>query len=186
MKEIFFLVKTNFFSLKIANGMKKSYEKTSNLNAKRFKEVLLNGDWVAATNFKDQLSHLTWKQATTKIGTLNTIAMLTYHINYYIAGILNVFEGGSLNIKDKYSFNLPKIKSQEYWEKLLDEMFKNAEKFANLLEKMPNKKLKEVFVDKKYGDYQRNIDSIIEHSYYHLGQISLIKKILSLNIKSTL
>jgi len=146
--------------------------------AKRFKEVLLNGNWVAATNFKDQLSDLTWKQATAKIGALNTIAMLTYHINYYIAGILNVFEGGSLNIRDKHSFNLPKIKSQEDWEILLDEILKNSEKFANLLEQMTNKKLEKVFVDKKYGSYQRNINAMIEHSYYHLGQISLIKKML--------
>ena len=145
---------------------------------KRFREILLNGDWVIGTNFKDQLSDLTWKQATTKIGTLNTIAALTFHINYYIAGVLNVFEGGSLDIRDKYSFNLPPIKSQEDWEKLLDKMWNDAEKFANIVELMPDKKLGEVFVNKKYGSYQRNINAIIEHSYYHLGQITLIKKML--------
>ncbi len=146
--------------------------------AKRFREILLNGDWVTATNFKDQLSDLTWEQAITKVGTLNTIAILTFHINYYIAGILNVFEGGSLDIRDKYSFDLPPIKSQEDWEKLLDKMWSDAEKFANIVELMPDKKLEEVFVDKKYGSYQRNIDAMIEHSYYHLGQITLIKKML--------
>ena len=145
---------------------------------KRFREILLNGDWVIGTNFKEQLSDLTWKQATTKIGTLNTIAALTFHINYYIAGILNVFEGGSLDIRDKYSFNLPPIKSQKDWEKLLDKMWNDAEKFANIVELMPDKKLEEVFVDKKYGSYQRNINAMIEHSYYHLGQITLIKKML--------
>jgi hypothetical protein len=43
---------------------------------------------------------------------------------------------------------------------------------------MPDKKLKEVFTDKKYGSYERNINAMIEHSYYHLGQITLIKKML--------
>ena len=146
--------------------------------AKRFREIILNGDWVVSTNYKDQLSDLTWKQATTKIGTLNTIADLTFHINYYIAGILNVFEGGSLDIRDKYSFNLTPIKSQEDWKKLLDKMWNDAEKFADIVELMPNQKLEEVFVDKKYGSYRRNIDAMIEHSYYHLGQIALIKKML--------
>jgi uncharacterized damage-inducible protein DinB len=146
--------------------------------ANRFREILLNGDWVVVTNYKDQLSDLTWKQATTKIGTLNTIADLTFHINYYIAGILNVFEGGSLDIRDKYSFDFPPIQSQEDWEKLLDKMWKDAEKFADLVELMPDEKLEEVFTDKKYGSYQRNIDAMIEHSYYHLGQITLIKKML--------
>jgi hypothetical protein len=43
---------------------------------------------------------------------------------------------------------------------------------------MPEGKLNEVFVDEKYGTYQRNIGGMIEHSYYHLGQIVLLKKIL--------
>jgi len=146
--------------------------------AKRFKEILLNGDWVVATNYKDQLSDLTWEKATSKIETFNTIADLTFHINYYIAGILNVFEGGSLEIKDKYSFDLPSIESQEDWEKLLNTLWINAEKFSDLIELMPDKKLNEIFVDKKYGSYQRNINAMIEHCYYHLGQITLIKKML--------
>jgi len=146
--------------------------------ANRFREVLLNGDWVVATNFKDQILNLTWEQATTKIDTLNTIAALTFHINYYIAGILNVFEGGKLKIRDKYSFNLAPIKSQEDWEKLLNTTLNNAEKFASFIEQMHDNKLEEIFVDKKYGTYKRNINAIIEHSYYHLGQITLIKTML--------
>ncbi len=62
--------------------------------ANRFREVLLNGTWVAGTNFKDQLSDVNWQIATTKLGALNTIAALTFHIEYYIAGIVNVLEGG--------------------------------------------------------------------------------------------
>ena len=92
--------------------------------AKQFREVLLDGNWVAATNYKVQLSDLTWKQATTKIGSLNTIAALTFHINYYLAGVLNVFKNGKLEIRDKYSFDLPPIKSKEDWEKLLNQMWK--------------------------------------------------------------
>ncbi|MDY8137356.1 DUF1572 domain-containing protein [Aquimarina sp. 2201CG5-10] len=146
--------------------------------ADRFREVILNGTWVANTNYKDQLSQLTWKEATTKVGNLNTIAVLTFHINYYIAGVLQVFEGGALEIRDKYSFDAPPIQSQEDWEKRLNALFNNAEKFANRIEEMPDQKMDEAFVDPKYGSYQRNIDGMIEHSYYHLGQISLIKKML--------
>jgi uncharacterized damage-inducible protein DinB len=146
--------------------------------ANRFREVLLNGKWIANTNFKDQLSGLNWKQATTKIGSLNTIAALTFHINYYIAGVLNVFEGGGLEIRDKYSFDLPEIRSKEEWEKLVNDLLSNSEKFADHLERMSDEKLEETFVDEKYGAYRRNMEGIIEHSYYHLGQISLIKKMI--------
>ncbi|MDO5979761.1 DUF1572 domain-containing protein [Flavivirga spongiicola] len=144
----------------------------------RFKEVLLNGQWIANTNYKDLLSNVTWKQATYQIESLNTIAALTYHVNYYIAGLINVFEGGSLEIRDKYSFDFPQIKSKEDWDELLNDIWSNAEKFASHVELMPEDKLKDAFVDKKYGSYQRNIEGIIEHSYYHLGQISLIKKMI--------
>ncbi|WP_185226224.1 DinB family protein [Chryseobacterium indologenes] len=146
--------------------------------SKRFREVLLDGLWIANTNFKDLLSDVTWKQAVTKIDSLNTIAMLTFHIDYYIAGIVHVFEGGELEIKDKFSFDLTAIDSQIQWDDLRNKLWVDSEKFASLLEQMPDSKLDEVFVDEKYGTYQRNIEGMIEHSYYHLGQITLIKKLV--------
>lgn len=79
--------------------------------ANRLEEVLLNGNWIAGTNFKSQLENVNWKQATQKIEPLNTIASLTFHVNYYLAGILKVFKGGNLEIRDKYSFDLPDINS---------------------------------------------------------------------------
>lgn len=146
--------------------------------SKRFREVMLDGLWIANTNFKDQLSDVTWEQAITKIGSLNTIAMLAFHIDYYIAGVLQVFEVGVLEIKDKFSFDLPPVESQEQWEKILNKLWSDSERFAELLGQMSDNKLSEVFVDEKYGTYQRNIDGMIEHCYYHLGQITLIKKMI--------
>jgi hypothetical protein len=153
--------------------MKSTYE-----IAKRFREVILNGTWIANTNYKHQLADLNWELATTKFDGLNTIAVLAQHIHYYINGMKNVFEGGSLDIKDKYSFDFRPIQSQTEWENFLSKFWNDAEAFASLIEQMPEEKLKEMFVDEKYGTYQRNIDGMIEHSYYHLGQIVLLKKII--------
>ncbi len=147
--------------------------------ANRLKEVLLNGRWIANTNFKIQLKSVTWVQATQKIGTLNTIAALTYHVNYYLAGLLNVFKGGELEIRDKYSFDLPPIESETDWKYLIDEFLRNSEKFVDEVAKIPDRKLDEPFVDEKHGTYLRNIEGIIEHSYYHLGQLSLIRKMIN-------
>ncbi|MCJ7934189.1 MAG: DUF1572 domain-containing protein [Chryseobacterium sp.] len=146
--------------------------------SKRFREVLLDGLWIANTNFKDQLSDITWEQATTKVDSLNTIAMLTFHIHYYIAGILNVFDGGCLEIKDKFSFDLPPVESQFQWENLVNKLWTDSEKFAARVEQMSDDQLNEVFAEERYGTYRRNIEGMIEHSYYHLGQISLIRKML--------
>ena len=147
--------------------------------ATQFREVLLNGTWIS-TNFKAQLSDVTWEQATTKVEDLNTIADLTFHINYYVAGVLNVFKGGGLEIRDKYSFDTPPIESPEDWEQLCNKFYADAEQFARAVEQMPEEKLMEGFVDEKYGNYYRNILGMIEHSYYHLGQVVLIKKLLGI------
>jgi uncharacterized damage-inducible protein DinB len=147
--------------------------------ANRFREVIQNGTWIANTNYKDQLSNLNWEVATTPFKSFNTISALAQHIHYYINGINNVFKGGTLDIKDKYSFDFAPIKSQAEWETFLSKFWKDSEEFASFIEEMPEEKLKQVFIDEKYGTYQRNIDAIIEHSYYHLGQITLIKKIIT-------
>jgi len=146
--------------------------------ADQFREVQLNGTWVA-TNLKAELSDVAWEQATTKIGSLNTIAALTFHINYYVAGIVQVLEGGPLDIRDKYSFDLPPIESPADWDRLLNKTWSDAERFAELVERMPDEKLAEAFAGEKYGNYYRNIQAMIEHSYYHLGQIVLLKKLLA-------
>ena len=146
--------------------------------AYRLREVLLNGKWIANTNFKEQILSVNWEQAIQKVENLNTIALLTFHINYYLAGLLNVFAGGKLEIKDKYSFDLPEIKSEKDWNKLVNDFLSNSEMFANQVEHMEESMLDQPFADEKYGSYLRNIEGVIEHSYYHLGQIVLIKKML--------
>jgi hypothetical protein len=155
---------------------------TRNLTiASRLREVLLDGHWIANTNYKEQILSINWQQAIQKVDSLNTIAALTYHINYYLAGLLNAFENGKLEISDKYSFDLPEIRSEAAWNKLVTDFLNNSKKFADRVEKMDDSIFDQPFIDEKYGGYLRNIEGVIEHSYYHLGQISLIRKMIMQN-----
>lgn len=153
-------------------------ERSTSLS-KRLREVLLDGRWIANTNYKEQIENLSWEQATHKLGRANSIAALIFHINYYTAGILQVFNGGELEIRDKYSFDLPPLTSDADWKALTAEFLMNAEKFVEAVAKMPDDQLDKPFVDEKYGTYARNIEGVIEHCYYHLGQISLLRKQLA-------
>ncbi len=146
--------------------------------AQRFREVLLDGKLVAFTNYKELLQDLTWQQATQKVSSLNTIAALTFHINYYVAGVLNVFEGGELEIRDKYSFDMPPVTNEEDWANLRSTLLSNAEKFAQHMEQLTDEKLESPFVKEAYGNYRRNMEVMIEHAYYHMGQIAIIKKMI--------
>ncbi|WP_204345413.1 DUF1572 domain-containing protein [Psychroserpens algicola] len=146
--------------------------------ANRLKEVLLDGLWIANTNFKAQLTDLDWSVATTQRDNLNTIALLAQHVHYYVNGVKNVFEGGTLDIKDKFSFDFPPIESQTAWTTFLKRFWEDSEALVELIMKLPEQQLYQPFVDIKYGSYERNIEGLIEHAYYHLGQISLLKKML--------
>ncbi len=103
--------------------------------ANRLREVLLSGKWVAHTNLKEQITSISWEQAIKRIENLNTIALSTFHINYYLGGVLNVFEGGELEIRDKYSFEMPEIKTEADWNTLVNNFVSNAEKFISHVEK---------------------------------------------------
>jgi hypothetical protein len=145
--------------------------------AKHLREIHFGGNWTWS-NFKENLADVTWKQATAQVYSLNTIAALVYHMNYYLDAVSKLLQGNAPGFKHKLSFNHPQIESPQDWEKLLNKTWADAENFARLIEQMPETMLWENISD-KYGNYYRNIQGVIEHSHYHLGQIVLIKKILS-------
>ena len=146
--------------------------------AKHFKDVFFGGNWTVSC-MKEQLADVTWQQAITKLDSFNSIIALTYHSYYFVTALLDVLEGKPLTAHDKYSFNHPQIQSQQGWEDFLNKIWSDVERTALLIEHLPNDKLDEDFADAKYGSYYRNINGIIEHTHYHLGQITLIKKMLN-------
>lgn len=146
--------------------------------AKRIEEVLLNGRWIANTNWKEQIQAVSWEEAVQSVENLNSVALLTFHVNYYLNGMLHFFENGNLEIHDKYSFDLPAIQVEEDWKNLVQDFIRNSERFVEAVERMDGSQLDKDFVNEKYGSYQRNLEVVIEHSYYHLGQVSLIRKMI--------
>jgi len=146
--------------------------------AKHLRDVHFGGNWTCS-NLKDNLDGLTWQEATTPIESFNTIAALVFHMNYFENAIISVLQGSPLTTSDKFSFDFPPINSKEDWEKLIMKSQSDAETLASLIEKLPENKLWEVFVHQKYGSYYRNIQGVIEHNHYHLGQIAMLRKLLS-------
>lgn len=145
--------------------------------SKHFRDVHFGGNWTSV-NLKDTLADVNWKQATTKIYDLNTIAVLVFHINYYVSAILKVLQGQPLNAHDKFSFDLPPITTEEEWQELISKALTEAEELALQIENLAEAKLDQDFDNPKYGNYYRNLLGVIEHTHYHLGQISLIKKMV--------
>lgn len=145
--------------------------------AKHLRDVHFGGNWTVS-NVKEQLADVTWQEAITKVHDFNTIAVLTFHTNYFVGVASKVLAGGPLEGNDKFSFDHPPIQSPADWEALRSKALTDAEAFAVLIEQQPEEIWWEDFKDKKYGTYYRNVAGIIEHTHYHLGQIALIKKMV--------
>ncbi|MBK7855638.1 MAG: DUF1572 domain-containing protein [Bacteroidetes bacterium] len=150
--------------------------------AKHLREVFFGGNWTYI-NLKDTLNNVDLKIATKKMEGFNSIAALTFHIGYYITAVLKVLQGEKLNASDKYSFDVPPIRTEHEWRQFVTKIFEDAEAFANLVEQMPDEKILEDFPENKYGSYYRNLSGIIEHTHYHLGQIVILKKIVTQEVK---
>ena len=142
----------------------------------RFNEVFLNGNWVVSTNIYDQLSRIPWEYVVKNTGCFNSTEFIAYHIHYYIRGVLEVLEGGRLTISDKYSSDFYLNQSATEWISFLETYKLDCEKFVQILKNMSNDDFEKDFFENKYGSYSKNINALIEHGYYHLGQIILIKK----------
>ncbi len=145
--------------------------------AQHVRQVYFGGNYTAV-HLKEQVTGLTLDQVSTSVNGLNSILRLTYHIHYYVSAINRVLGGGSLDSKDALSFDHPVMETQEAWESFLETIWREAEELIARIEHLPADTIWEHFVDPKYGTYYRNIQGMVEHSHYHLGQITLIKKLI--------
>ena len=143
--------------------------------AQHLRTVFFGGNW-SCINFKDTLQGIVYNQAQTKIEGFNSIALLSYHIQYYLDPVCKVLQGEPLIASDKDSFTVPIFETEETWQAFIQEILAKAERLAQAIEQLDEAQLYAVFDQEKYGNFYRNILGIIEHTYYHLGQIALLKK----------
>lgn len=143
--------------------------------AERVRSVYFGYNW-SLTNLKEQLTDVTLEEAHTQVGDLNTIASLAYHMFYYLRLQSRVLRGGSLAGSDKESWQTPEFATEAAWNTFMEQSWEEAEAFANILEGISEDKLWSEFADPKYKTVYYNVAGMIEHFYYHLGQIVLIKK----------
>lgn len=156
----------------------KSTEMTTPQHITKLYQDLINGRNYTGVSLKKTLEDISFEEAVTKVGSLNTIVTLVYHIRYYCNAVIGVLEGGPLTAKDSLSFDHPPLASLVTWEMLKRQTWREAEQFTDLVSELSEEKLFESFIKDDYGTYYRNIHGVIEHTYYHLGQISILKKLI--------
>lgn len=153
--------------------MKQTQRIANNLRA-----CFFGKNWTGVA-LKTLLKDCSFEMATRRIEKAHSIYELCFHIIYYLKGASQVLDGHPLSIKDKYSFDTPALQGDLAWEEFQEEIWDIADNLASKIEKLEDTVLENEFENEIYGDYGRNLWGLVEHSYYHIGQISLIKKRLS-------
>ena len=149
----------------------------SNQIAKQIRDLYFGGDWTSV-NLNDTLKQVTLQQATQQVHNLNTIAELVFHLSYYIRAVSRVLDGQPLEAHDKFSFDAPTIETEEDWQQMKTGALEDGERFAAQVSQLSEEELWKPFAEGAYGHYHRNIHGVVEHAYYHLGQIALVKKMV--------
>jgi len=137
-----------------------------------------DGGSFSETNFADLLGDLTLTEALAKPIGRNSAAALTYHTHFYVLGVLNVLRGLALDTSDGASWQTPDFESEASWRAFVEELLNTGRACADALSKLSDEQVWSYFADPKYSSVFTNVYGITEHLYYHLGQLSLIKRAL--------
>lgn len=148
--------------------------------AQNYYEVYFGGNWTASSFIKT-IEDISFEDARKEVYDLNSILTLSYHIHYYTHSVLNYLKGNSFVSSDKESFITKEIQSEHDWIKFKERASIEAKEFATKLEEVTETDLDDFFIKEEYGSIFRNYHGIIEHTHYHLGQIQILKKLISHN-----
>lgn len=151
--------------------------------ANHLKEAFEGNNW-SDVNVKDSLTGITLGEATTVTkASPNTIADLLYHITFYNKAICERLRGNEPVINEANGFDTPRLTSEEDWIQLKNNAFNTVQQLVDRIRNFPDNKLSEENPPGK-GTFYKKLHGVIEHNYYHLGQIVILKNLVRSNGQS--
>lgn len=145
--------------------------------AKHLKDVYFGGNWTAVNVF-GVIQDISFAEIHQKINGFHSILELVYHQYYFVTSLKMVLKGEELTTKDKFSFDHPPVNNEIEWSSFQTMIGETVLETVHLLEQMPDEQLLQPFVRPEYGTWFRNISGVIEHIHYHLGQLTILKKLI--------
>lgn len=146
--------------------------------AKQFRSIYIDGTRTYPS-FQDQLTDVDWEMAIARIGGIQNIATLTHQLGLLVKEGIDLMEGKDPEEESDTVLN-PPFAGANAWHHYKVSVIREGESFAQLLEQLPDHQLWQMYGSAEYGTYYENLYGIVEKTYYHLGQIVLIKKLIKL------
>ena len=138
--------------------------------ASRVHALFFGPNWTE-TSLSELIQNHTFDEfSNAKVGT-NSAAAVLFHIHYYQRAQLSVLQGGPLNAKDSESFYHPSWKRESDWFQFGSEIIDTGTELEAAIAQLPESIWSEPFVKAEYGSYETNLAGMLEHSYYHFGQL---------------
>ena len=151
----------------------------------KIEKVYRGNPWYG-NSIKSVLKDIDPKTAFTKAArNVHTIAELVAHIIAWREFVISKIKGdNNFKITQQLSFDWKKIDGNEKtaWKNLLKTLEKNQREFLTILKKLDDNFLKSPVSRRRYN-IEFLIEGGIQHDIYHLGQISLLKKMIKGNKK---
>lgn len=145
--------------------------------AAHIRGLYFGGNWTAV-HLRDVLNNTSLAEALYHIEGAPTILALAYHLHYFTRAQLGVLRGDGLHADDRQSFDHPEIIHDQEWMAFLETLWTEAREYCERVEQLDISTLDKPFVEERYGTYRSNIMGNIEHAHYHLGQITMLRRLV--------
>ena|ERR1700759_5391407 len=137
-----------------------------------------NGENWTDVSIADTIKDVSWQRAQQQtIGSKNTIASLLHHIYYWNRIMLERVKGNNPSVPNTNGFDVNELKNENDWNALKETTRQSFIKLADAVKNFPQEKLFETSPTGK-SSYYKNLQGIVEHAHYHLGQMVILKKLL--------
>ena len=149
---------------------------------RQFEQLYGGGSW-QDESFEAKLQDVTEQTAFMRpLPGVHSIAEIIWHSLYWRTVLIKRMEGNygyRDETVDKYNFLSIETLKQKGWIYLWNEWQKSQEQLIAYLRERTDHHLEEKAPGKDSLEYM--VEGIIQHDIYHLGQIGLVKKIMSLH-----
>jgi len=144
---------------------------------KLFESLYDGSPWIDVT-IVGTVKNITAEQAAKKINTdRNSIWEIVNHLIYWRLTVLQRMQGTIVVFPDSNYFEPVKNTSESAWKNTLEKFKDSQQKWIDFLETFSENDF-EKLVQNKTMTYYEHIHGIIQHDSYHLGQITLLSKLI--------
>jgi len=134
------------------------------------------GNWTS-NSIKETLQDVSLSAATNvTAASQNTIAAILHHLSYWNRVMIQRIAGIAVEIPDSNGFDVPAITTDQEWKALQEDNIKSAHELASAIRAVDPEDLTSPILP-GYSSTYKNLQGTVEHIHYHLGQMTMLKRL---------